>query len=524
MATAVAPRPSRTAQIDWVRVLTWVAGGAAFLLLVAVSVYERTGSLHGSFWMDEGLSVGIASHKFTAIPGVLQQDGSPPLYYMLLHVWMGAFGTEESRVHLLSVAASTAAIPAGLWAGWSLFGARTGWILAGLCAFNPFLTGFGEEARMYAFLGTFSIIACALVIHVFVLRNRKHAPFLAVALAAMLYTHAWSIFFGIGAFAAALFCYRRAPDRREMLVDGLISFGGAAVLFLPWLPTFIGQSAHTAAPWSRAPRFGAPIQVSRGLMGGDRSAIVLLLAGVGGIVAYFRINPSGKLRTAVYALLVLPFVTLAVAWIASHVTPAWTTRYFGVFLGPLLLLSAVGIAHAKGVGVAAVLALVFFWVLPGRFVSGHKSDVRDIAAELSGRMKPQDVIIGGQPEQVPVIAYYFGPHFRYASTMEAGVDRDPYVMDWRDAVDRMKRTDTNAAVSGLVASLHAGQRVLFVRPLTDGVENWVEPWTKLVRRRSAQWGARLATDPRLKRIAVSPLFYPGAATVGNSAVLYQRTG
>ncbi len=525
MATAVAPRsiPTvRAAERDWTGVLTRFGGGFVFLLLCALSLYERTGSLHGSFWMDEGLSVGIASHPFSAIPGVLRQDGSPPFYYLLLHVWMSLFGTGEARVHMLSVVASMAAIPAGLWAGRSLFGKKTGWILAGLAAFNPFLTGYGEEARMYAFLGTFSIVACALVIHVFVLRHRRHAPFLALALALMLYTHAWSIFFGLGAFAAALLCYRRAPDRREMLVDGAIAFGGAALLFLPWLPTFLNQAAHTAAPWSRAPRFGAPIQISRGLMGGDRAAIVLLLAGVGGIVAYFRINPSGKLRTAVYALLLMPLVTLGVAWIASHITPAWTTRYFGVFLGPLLLLSAVGIAHARWVGVAAILALAFFWIVPGRYQSGSKSDVRSIAAQVVPALKADDLILVGQPEQVPVTAYYFGSQYRYASTMEPGIDRDPYVMDWRDAVTRMESTDTNSAVAGLVASLRPGQQLLFERPITDGVSNWSQPWTTLVRRRSAQWGARLATDPRLRRIGVAPLFYTYSNTVGNSAVLYQR--
>ena len=40
------------------------------------------------YWIDEGLSVGIADRPLTDIPGVLRQDGSPPLYYMLLHFWM----------------------------------------------------------------------------------------------------------------------------------------------------------------------------------------------------------------------------------------------------------------------------------------------------------------------------------------------------------------------------------------------------------------------------------------------------
>ena len=61
-----------------------------------------------------------------------------------------------------------------------------------------------------------------------------------------------------------------------------------------------------------------------------------------------------------------------------------------------------------------------------------------------------------------------------------------------------------------------------MRPLTEGVENWRAPWTQLVRRRSAQWGAILAGDTTLEQVQVAPQFYRGASTVGNSAVLYEK--
>ena len=61
-------------------------------LLIAVSLLLRTRQLDVGYWIDEGLSVGIADRPLTDIPGVLKVDGSPPLYYMLLHVWMSLFG------------------------------------------------------------------------------------------------------------------------------------------------------------------------------------------------------------------------------------------------------------------------------------------------------------------------------------------------------------------------------------------------------------------------------------------------
>ncbi|HEY2637266.1 MAG TPA: hypothetical protein VGI54_07760, partial [Solirubrobacteraceae bacterium] len=96
-ATAVADRPRlRPPTIALGRWSLRILGAAALLLLIAISLVERTRALQGSFWMDEGLSVGIASHPFADIPHLLRQDGSPPLYYLMLHVWMKLFGTTEA--------------------------------------------------------------------------------------------------------------------------------------------------------------------------------------------------------------------------------------------------------------------------------------------------------------------------------------------------------------------------------------------------------------------------------------------
>ena len=93
-----------------------------------LSLLLRTTALHARYWIDEGLSVGIASHPFCRHPGVLRQDGSPPLYYLLLHVWMALFGDGEARTHALSVAFALLTVPVGCAAGRALFDVRrAGW-------------------------------------------------------------------------------------------------------------------------------------------------------------------------------------------------------------------------------------------------------------------------------------------------------------------------------------------------------------------------------------------------------------
>src|SRR5256885_11898650 len=90
---------------------SFVLPAAVLLGLLAVSFYLRTKSLGASLWMDEGLSIGIASQPLLDIPHVLRVDGSPPLYYMLLSVWMHFMGDGPAESQGLSVAISLLAVP-----------------------------------------------------------------------------------------------------------------------------------------------------------------------------------------------------------------------------------------------------------------------------------------------------------------------------------------------------------------------------------------------------------------------------
>ena len=54
----------------------------------------------------------------------------------------------------------------------------------------------------------------------------------------------------------------------------------------------------------------------------------------------------------------LGVATLAVAWLFSQVSPAWTTRYLGVALGPIFLLASVGLARAGNLGLVALVIVL----------------------------------------------------------------------------------------------------------------------------------------------------------------------
>jgi hypothetical protein len=333
------------------------------------------------------------------------------------------------------------------------------------------------------------------------------------------------VFFFVGALIALVPAWVVAEDRRALVRDAALAFVAAGVLYIPWLPNLIYQASHTAAPWTRPPRFGTPVLISRQVLGGDRVTLVLFSACAVGLWALFtRGMRRTREATALWTLIALGIATLAVAWISSQANPAYVPRYFAPVVAAIILIAALGSARAGAFGVLAIVLSAVFLLNPGSAAPGTKSDMRDLSGELSPLLHRGDLVVVAQPEQTSLAWYYLPAGLRYANTI--GPVRDPSYMNWVDAKARLGHADPSATLAPLVASLRPGQQLLYVRPLTVGVQNWNAPWTQLVRRRSAQWGAILQADVDagvLRQVATAPHSYPVlACCVADSAVLYEK--
>jgi hypothetical protein len=346
----------------------------------------------------------------------------------------------------------------------------------------------------------------------------------AICEALMLYTHAWGIFFGAGSVVALIPVWRASEDRRGLVRDAVLTYVGAGVLFLPWLPNFIYQATHTGAPWAPPPRFGAPVLISRDLMGGDRITVALVLSGAVGLGALFtRAYRRTREATMVWTLVALPLATLALAWLASQITPAFVSRYFAPILGAILLLAAWGAARAGVVGLVGIALSLVFIVHISSYAPPYKSDMRDIGGEVTPLLRQDALVVNAQPDSTPLAWYYLPAGLRYAT--EIGPVSDPSYMNWVYALKRLQAAEPHPTLDPLVASLKPGQQLLFIRPLTEGANNWKSAWTQLVRRRAAQWGRILQDDVAagvLKPVATAPHNYRGASILAYSAVLYEK--
>lgn len=491
---------------------------ALFGALLILSLALRVRGIGSAFWIDEGLSVGIGSHPLGEIPGILKLDGSPPLYYMLLHVWMSWFGDGEAATQALSLIFALLSIPAAFWAARAVFGRRAAWAAAALTAVNPFLTYHSYEARMYALMALLSMLATGAFLQAFVLRRRIYVPVFGVLLATMLYTHNWTFFFGAAAVIALALVIRDSADRSGLLRDGAIAFGGAALLYLPWVPTLLYQVQNTGAPWSQTP---APEQLLRAMgsvLGGSGAAMATLLAAGAGFAAVLALKRSRE-RRAVLAVLALGIGTLLLAWFVSQVSPAWAWRYFAVLVGPVLVGAAAGFARSGRLGVAGLAIVVLTGGIPHGIQEESRASERAVMRELEPELRQGDLVLTTHPERVPVLSYYLKPGLRYATLM-GPVRADGY-FDWTDALDRARRRRVANALMPWLNGLPVGRRLMFVRPIWSDGPSWDAPWTSLIRDKSRHWSRTLVDDPRLRYVASAPHPY-SRLTAGVRAVVYEK--
>jgi hypothetical protein len=480
-------------------------------VLLAVSVLLRTRQLDVGFWIDEGLSVGIADRPLADIPGVLRQDGSPPLYYLLLHFWIAVAGRSEESVHGLSVLLAVLCVPVAFWAGKLLFGRRAAWIGALLAALNPFLTQYAQEGRMYALLALLGMVSVTCWAQAFTTDapagggvRRVPALGFAVSFAAMLYTHNWAIFFGAATGVAwlVLLWLARGDERKRLLHTGLLAYGGAVLLYAPWVPNTLYQAAHTGAPWAKAPSLAALASVPARLLG-EAAEIAVVLAGGAGLATLLRRGEDRQFSAAgraVLGLAIVAVLTIVLAWLGSQVSPAWANRYLAAGVSPFLLLAAAGLAHAGRLGLVGLALIAVLWAIDG--APAEKSNVREVAEAIGPSLRPGDVVVATQPEQVSVLHYYLPKGLRYASL--TGPVPDVGVTDWRDGVERLRATSAERDLKPLLDSLAPGRRLVLVVPQIYALGRWSAPWTSLVRLRSEEWLQYASNDPRLGLTAIVP--------------------
>ncbi|MGA3218343.1 MAG: glycosyltransferase family 39 protein [Acidimicrobiales bacterium] len=458
----------------------------AFLLLtltaLALVLHGRT--LWTSYWGDEAIAVGIASHPLSSLPHYLVDDGSPPLYYVMLHYWMRMFGPSEVATHVLSLVPGLLAIPAAWWSADRLFGRWAARAAAALVATCAYLAYYGTETRMYSWLVLVSLLAVTCFVLAYRGAGRRYWTATTLLMAAVLYLQYYGLYLAAATVIVGSAVAARRRAWSQLRATGL--YGAAcAALFAPWAPQFLYQLTNTGAPWAPHPSvldfFGDSFNA---LASAAWAAVVVAL--VIAVLSCRWPQPAGTLEgptphvpalgpgvSALALFTAIPLVTLLLAWLAGQVVNSWDPRYLGIAVVPALVPLAGGLARARGrswVAGLTVLALAAtsIPVLVDRTVTvgTSKSDVAYLASELAPLLQPGALVISPEVTDTPVIAADLGDKYHYATPF--GLVTDPMVVNWSDLAARLQHTNAASNLGLLLGALPVGAQVLVVNPTSWG--------------------------------------------------------
>ncbi|HEX7168922.1 MAG TPA: glycosyltransferase family 39 protein [Acidimicrobiales bacterium] len=495
--------PGIAARPPFGRAVTGVLG-----VLVAAGIALRIGTT-SALWLDETLSVNIATRPLGDLFDALREDGAPPLYYLLLHGWTKAFGTGDMAVRLLSAVFSVATVAVLYRMGRRRGGSLVAVAALVLYATSPYAIRYATEARMY------SLVALLAALGWMAVRNVLDRPSPAAVVATgacaglLLLTHYWA-FYLLGVTTAALLvtAWRAAGEarlRRNALVASAAIGTGALVLFGPWLPTFLFQLRHTGAPWGTAP---GPVEVAftslTDLGGGsfpEGQALAGLLA-ILGLLAIFgapidatRVELDLQTQPGVRAEAIVGGLTLLAGVAVGFATSsAWASRYNSVAVPLLFLVVAFGLrAFADRRLAAAALVLVAALGVAGgaRNVFTDRTQAPEVAAAVVENGRRGDVVAYCPDQLGPDVRRALPEGFDHVTFPELA---DARLVNWVDYADRMAAGDPDSFANAVLARAD-GRNVFYVwMPGYRTLDKKCEAVNSVLA--SARPGARQLVEPR----------------------------
>lgn len=192
-----------------------------------------------SLWFDEASTLLLAGRPLAElVPLLVSNEVNPPLYYALMHFWLGPFADPREGLRLFSALCGIGSLFALRSLAGRLLPERARLPALLLAAASSFWIHVAQDGRAYSLLLLISLLSTRAAFELAAEKPRARLWAGYAALAALgLYTH---YYYAILLAGHAIWLARRSDPR-----GFLLSHAAAALAFAPWLPSLAAQTrAH----------------------------------------------------------------------------------------------------------------------------------------------------------------------------------------------------------------------------------------------------------------------------------------
>jgi uncharacterized membrane protein len=406
------------------------ARNAALLALAAITLAGlglRLAVPRG-IWLDEAISIHQAHLSIHDLFENLQYgDRHPPLHHLALWLTVKAFGDGELVVRIPSIIAGTLAIPALYLLGRELYDRRTGLVAAAFGAASPMLIWYSQEARMYAFVELFGLLA--LWTQLRAIRNPSMGNWGAyiLATAALLWSHYFGLLL-IGVqqliWIGVLIHRRRTGEpMRAMTIGFLYSLAVLAMQLVPLLvfahKQFDSTGAALGSPdgtYDSLSFYAVVSNMAWALWGYHPDTTTELLAAGWPLLlllSLLLLGRGGSRQTIILAVAAItPIVILII--VALYDRELFEVRYFLVAVPLLFLLIArlvtgwIRNPSARWAVTGVILFTLLLGLLDQQTNDGNPRlyDFRGAIKEIRAGAGPRSLVLFEPPDMRYVLDYY----------------------------------------------------------------------------------------------------------------------
>lgn len=231
-------------KITQIRGIDWIvlAGGLVIYALVTLRTIASS-----SIWFDEAFSAYLSHYSFIDIVRYTATDVHPPIYYWLLKIWTGMFGTNELGFRSMSLFFAVIAIIFAYLLVKRLFGRKAAWLSLAFLVTSPMLVRYGQEARMYTMVAAIAFAATYTL--TFAVESKRRRPWViyGILVALGMLTHYFMAFIWVTHWIWRYIVTRQSGAHGKELCKRFFAGGWkfahiiAVVIFALWLPLMVIQ-------------------------------------------------------------------------------------------------------------------------------------------------------------------------------------------------------------------------------------------------------------------------------------------
>ncbi len=318
---------------------------------------------------DELFSIHRSSLPVQEIIGSAGNEPHPPLYYLMLHFWMGLFGDSEIATRALSLVLGIVSLFLMYHLGALLFDRGTGIIASLMLSLSTFHITYSQESRMYSLMAMLTL--ASLFFFIKMTRERSVQVTGGYLLFSMLlmYSHIYGLFIVLAqnlyVLATSLTRIKQKPQfsiKQWLVLQALL-----AALFIPWTVVLVHQimgikeGLFVNLNWLPEPQWSDLLGTFSLFSYYDPVTLTLF-----SLLALSAMLKQQKEGHTCFLILWL-FIPILVPFIISHLAfPIFLPKYTIAASLAFYVLASRGISQISNVYLkGAVLATMVFWSFNG---------------------------------------------------------------------------------------------------------------------------------------------------------------